>query len=72
MIWEFWVQFERQNGSPNITIPQLKSQIQKTKEPDSQKAGILQIQDILTHQGMIDYNVMNGVYLRIFELIHRS
>ena len=60
MIWELWAEFERKNGSPNITIQQLKSQFQKTKEPAIQKAGIQQIQDILTHQGMIDYNVMNG------------
>lgn len=49
-----------------MTIQKLKAQNKRVGEPVQQKSGISQIQHILTNNGMIDYNAMNGMTFHSF------
>ena len=54
-----------------MTIQKLKAQNKRVGEPAQQKSGISQIQHILTNNGMIDYNAMNGMSFHLFiRILH--
>ncbi len=54
------MQFERNAGRSDLTIPQLKAEILKTDEPATQQSCISQIQRLLTSNGTIDINALSG------------
>lgn len=59
-MWEFWVQFERSQGRKDLTIKQLKAEVYKTSKPTNQSSTISDIHKILTDNGTIDVNALNG------------
>ena len=60
-MWEFWVQFERNQGRKDLTIKQLKAEVYKTAKPTNQSSTISDIHKILTDNGTIDITALNGI-----------
>ena len=60
-MWEFWVQFERNQGRKDLTIMQLKAEVYKTAKHTNQSSTISDIHKILTDNGTIDITALNGI-----------